>query len=520
MPRKAPPSWKAGRAATYVRMSTEFQQYSTENQAAVLEKYAKLHGLLIVKKFVDSGRSGVTIARRAGLRDLLLEVQSGNHDFDTILVYDVSRWGRFQDVDESAYYEYACKRAHVRIHYCAEPFSNDGTLYSTLIKTLKRSMAAEYSRELSTKVFAGQAHLIELGFHQGGHQGLGLRRQLVDSGGQRKQVLKVGERKSVQTDRVILIPGPKEEIETVREIFELFTVQLKTPGEIAKILNAREVCTTLGRAWTKDTVHHLLTNPKYIGSNVFNRISCKLGEGRKVNPAPMLIRRDGAFEAIVSEELFARAQEIARRRAEWKLADRYLLERLRALWTRAGKLSTTLIDNDKESPTTNTYRRHFGSLNQAYSLIGYQTPLNYTGETRGGVLKERRHNLCAEITSSLRANGVAVEELKTDRFLQVNGQFALSVYVAPSRPRVKGPYFWTLRLDNSIHLDLTIIARLKPGNHEVFDYLLIPDPDPGLKRLYLKERPGKLAAYCIDKLDDVLPGLFTRHPSWGKSVRR
>jgi hypothetical protein len=37
-------------------------------------------------------------------------VESGAASFDVILVYDVSRWGRFQDADESAYYEYLCKR--------------------------------------------------------------------------------------------------------------------------------------------------------------------------------------------------------------------------------------------------------------------------------------------------------------------------------------------------------------------------------------------------------------------------
>jgi hypothetical protein len=51
---------------------------------------------------------------------------------------------------------------------------------SSVLKTLKRSMAAEYSRELSVKVFSGQCRLIELGFRQGGPAGYGLRRQLID----------------------------------------------------------------------------------------------------------------------------------------------------------------------------------------------------------------------------------------------------------------------------------------------------------------------------------------------------
>jgi DNA invertase Pin-like site-specific DNA recombinase len=87
--------------------------------------------------------------------------------FSALLVYDVSRWGRFQDVDEGAYYEYVLKKAGIRVHYCAEQFENDGSMSSSVLRTLNRSMAAEYSRELSVKVFSGQCRLIKLGFRQG-----------------------------------------------------------------------------------------------------------------------------------------------------------------------------------------------------------------------------------------------------------------------------------------------------------------------------------------------------------------
>ena len=87
---------------------------------------------------------------------MIEDVQAKRADFTTILVYDVSRWGRFQDADESAYYEYICKRAGISVQYCAEQFENDGSPVSTIVKGVKRAMAGEYSRELSVKVFAGQ----------------------------------------------------------------------------------------------------------------------------------------------------------------------------------------------------------------------------------------------------------------------------------------------------------------------------------------------------------------------------
>ena len=203
------------RAAEYVRMSTDHQQYSTENQREVIRKYSESRGKAIVRTYTDAGKSGLRIDGRDALKQLIHDVESGEADFSDILVYDVSRWGRFQDADESAYYEYLCRRAKINVHYCAEQFENDGSPVSTIVKGVKRAMAGEYSRELSAKVFIGQCHLIELGFRQGGPPGFGLRRMLRDQSGQQKGSLARGEQKSIQTDRVILVPGPPEEVAAV-----------------------------------------------------------------------------------------------------------------------------------------------------------------------------------------------------------------------------------------------------------------------------------------------------------------
>src|SRR5487761_1977391 len=92
------------RAVEYVRMSTEHQQYSTENQADKIREYAARRGIEIVRTYTDVGKSGLRIDGRASLQQLIKDVESGTADFTIILVYDVSRWGRFQDADESAYY--------------------------------------------------------------------------------------------------------------------------------------------------------------------------------------------------------------------------------------------------------------------------------------------------------------------------------------------------------------------------------------------------------------------------------
>ena len=124
-----------------------------------------------------------------------------------------------------------------------------------------------------------------------------------------------GEQKSLQTDRVILVPGPEEEVEIVRRIYQQFVEDGRPRAEIADGLNAAGILTDLGRPWTRGTVHQVLTNEKYIGNNVYNRISFKLKKHRVINPPEMWVRADGAFEAVVEPTLFYTAQGIIRERS-------------------------------------------------------------------------------------------------------------------------------------------------------------------------------------------------------------
>jgi DNA invertase Pin-like site-specific DNA recombinase len=209
----------------------------------------------IVREYSDHGRSGLNIAGREGLNTLMADVEGKRTDFSALLVYDVSRWGRFQDVDESAYYEYVLKRAGIRVHYCAEQFENHGSMSSSVLKTLKRSMAAEYSRELSVKVFSGQCRLIELGFRQGGPAGYGLRRQLIDRDRNPKGLLVRGERKSLQTDRVIPVPGPELELETVRQIYELIETGTRVSNRKLKVNSHCKIVGRICRSSARAALH-------------------------------------------------------------------------------------------------------------------------------------------------------------------------------------------------------------------------------------------------------------------------
>ena len=67
----------SSRAAQYVRMSTEHQQYSPQNQSDTITKYAITHNMEIVTTYEDHGRSGLNLAGRDGLSQLLSDVEKG-----------------------------------------------------------------------------------------------------------------------------------------------------------------------------------------------------------------------------------------------------------------------------------------------------------------------------------------------------------------------------------------------------------------------------------------------------------
>lgn len=489
------------RAAEYVRMSTEHQQYSTENQADVIREYAARREMEIVRTFADAGKSGLRIDGRDALQELIRTVQAGEADFQAILVYDVSRWGRFQDADESAYYEYICRRAGIQVYYCAEQFENDGTPVATIVKGVKRAMAGEYSRELSAKVFKGQCRLIELGFRQGGMAGYGLRRMLVDASGTIKGELALGEQKSIQTDRVVLIPGPPEEREVVQRIYRLFLDLKLNERDIASDLNRAGVRNGRGGEWTRGLVHEVLTNEKYIGNNIFNRVSFKLKRVRVRNPPDMWVRCDAAFEPIVDPREFFTVQGILLARHR-RLSDDELLEKLRLLHEREGRLSGLLIHESEGMPSPAVYRHRFGSLVRAYELIGYTPGRDYAFIETNRKLRAMHPKLVEETIEMLRKLGATVARDAGTDLLTVNDEFSASLVLSRCRSTGSGEHEWLVRLDESLQPDITVVVRMDPTNEAALDYYLLPALDLRDFKLRFREDNGIfLDAYRFDTLE-------------------
>jgi DNA invertase Pin-like site-specific DNA recombinase len=353
------------RAAEYLRTSSRHQQYSLLHQSEVIRGYASENGFDIVRTYCDDNRSGLDLAHRPGLRALLHDVVSEQADYSVVLVFDVSRWGRFQNTDEGACYEFLCKRAGLQVHYCADLFLNDGSANSAILKALRRAMAGEYIRELSERVSRAQKKIARSGFKLGGTAGFGLRRVLVDEKGRVRRVLADGVRKSLMNDRVTYSLGPAEEVAAVRDMFRWFVEGGWSIRRIVEHLYSTGKTRPNGGRWDFQTVYKILTHPKYTGCIAFNRTSCRFRSKRVTNPKGQWVIQPGSFTPIVSSDLFQRAQMKFTERTA-RRTNEQLLAGLNALLQQKGRLSESLIDSCSELPRANTYRRRFGSLSEAY----------------------------------------------------------------------------------------------------------------------------------------------------------
>ena len=500
-------------AAMYLRMSTEHQRYSTENQAKVIRQYAEQNNFTIVRTYADEGKSGLTIKGRPEMQRMLADVENRRADYEVILIYDVTRWGRFQDSDESTYYEYLFKRAGVRLRFCAEKFQDDGSISSDILRLVSKVFAGDHSRVLSVKVHLGQTNLIEKGFRQGGAAGFGLRRQLVDDRGNPKLELKRLEHKSIQTDRVILIPGPEQEVEVVRGIYSDFVEQGLSEIQIAEKLNSRGVMTDLGRPWTRGTIHQVLINEKYIGNNVWNRTSCKLKTRHMRNKPSEWVRADGVFQPIVDKFMFDAAQTIIARRS-YRLSDEEMLEALRHLLKRQGYLSGLIIDETESCPSSSAYQSRFGSLLRTYQLVGYHPDRDYRYIDINRRLRQKHPEMIAGIITELRQIGATVSIDDRTQLLTLNDEITAALVLSRCHSTITSTNRWIIRFDTGLGADVTIAARMETGEQTVKDYYLLPAIGISESKLRLMENNGSgLDIYRFETLDalfDLAKRAFVR----------
>lgn len=442
-------------AVAYYRHSAQDRQKnSVEIQSDQVRLWAQQHGVEIIAEFADRGRSGLTAEGRPAFSDMMEWVRT-RQDFTQILVLDVSRWGRFQDIDLSAQYSAECKRHGKEVIYVNLGIENDGSPVYPLVVNFERWRSAQYSRELSDKVFKGCVKVVQQGYRAGGAAPYATHRIMVDEQNAPQKVLEHGERKSIQNWRVKLIPGEPQQVEVVGEIFHQFADRGLDERQIAGVLNNRGVISPGGCPWSPAGVRRILTNRTYAGDAVYNRTSAKLKTPRHRNPPGDWVIAPSAYQPVIPPEVFARVQErLSERRRH--VSEAQIWERLKLLHAQYGFLTQSLIAADADLPCFSTVARNCGGITGAL------------------------YRLYAEVQARARAAVEAkITELKGkveahQDFLVINDRF--TVLIQPAIPALgfESPS-WLFRPDHRPAVDVTLGVPLADQHGgEILGYLAMP----------------------------------------------
>jgi hypothetical protein len=229
--------------------------------------------------------------------------------------------------------------------------------------------------------------------------------------------LQHGERKNLKLERTVLAPGPRREVRIVQKIFDLFANRKCTRTEIAAKLNGQGVLGSRGKPWTMLTISNVLKNEAYLGHIVFNRRSQKLGERHVHNPSDMWIRRTKAFAPIVTPATFAKAQKVLQElEAGRTRTDEELLDLLKGLLRREGRLTMKGILMAKGIPNCSVYARRFGSLDEAYRRIGYRPATRYRFKEVQTKIVETIQSVAERIGADLERRGRRVSFMPELRY--------------------------------------------------------------------------------------------------------
>lgn len=300
------------KAIAYYRHSAEDKQ---ENSVPIQREHARVfaekHNIEIIHEEADEGKTGL-LADRPGFtrifQNWIFNTQAA--PFDYVLVYDVSRWGRFQDQDEAAYYEFLCKKQGKKVVYVSRGFpKEEQELISHLQTSIERYMAAEYSRQLSNKVFHGCVQVSREGYSAGGTPCYGMARLLLDVNKRPIRVLKKGEHKQIANERVTFVPRNDDTTTAVQEIYRLFVEKEKSILEIMHLLNKRNIPSANGGSWNREKILRILTNEVYTGARIYNKTWNRLRQGKRNNPRSDWVICPRAFPAVINKEQFKKAQE-------------------------------------------------------------------------------------------------------------------------------------------------------------------------------------------------------------------
>jgi len=324
------------KGAIYARYSSDNQrEESIDAQVYEIKEYAKNNGIAIVKIYTDEAKSATT-DNRPGFLDMIDGAKKGL--FEVLLIHKLDRFSRNRY--DSAIYKRELKLAGVKLISVTERL--DDSPESVILESVIEGMSEYYSMNLAREAMKGLKENARNCKHNGGIPPLGL---------------------DVDKSKHYIPSQNKNEIDAVRLIFQMF-YDGKGYGQIISECNLRGYTTKSGNPFSKNSLHDILRNEKYIGTYIYNRAISKNIMGKRNNHERKsdadIIKTENAFPAIIKKDLFWGVQnkmdKNKKQTARYKSRVVYLLSGL----VFCGECEAAMVGN------SGSYKTQEGSVRYSY----------------------------------------------------------------------------------------------------------------------------------------------------------
>ena len=257
----------------------------------------------------DDGISGRLLRKRLGYQKMLFDIKSGVISPDVILVDDIDRFGRVDDLKEirrDLYNKYGVLILDAK-SYFGDPNTPQGRMYNAM----EEARAVEEGKTKAHRVFRGKRDAISQGRWSGGKPPFGyqLETRQEDANGHSHSYS-------------IIVPDP----ETARTIVLLFRKADETgwgQDRLSKFLNNHEEVPEHHKPFHGSTVGSWLDNEIYIGKMVWPKVTTDIiSDCRVIEKIPVeeQLCIDDYCTPIVEHDVFDRVRRIRKARGQLRKA--------------------------------------------------------------------------------------------------------------------------------------------------------------------------------------------------------
>ena len=277
------------RVTYHCRVSTDsdVQLNSLGNQLDYYKNYIKDRPKwTFVEGYVEEGVSGVKASKRPSFMKMINDAKLGK--FDLIITKDVSRFAR--DLEDSIHYIRQLKENGVGIFFENQSL-NTFDPNAELTLNILFNIAQEESKKISTSVKFGYRKAISQGHVLGSSNITGYKKDNC---------------------KLVIV---EEEAKMIRRMFELYATGEFGFYKLTKKLSDEGYLNKKGNLYDKDSLKRMIQNPKYKGfyrARTYEVLDYRTKKRKKNKLEDQIIYKceDGSIPAIVSEELWDRANEI------------------------------------------------------------------------------------------------------------------------------------------------------------------------------------------------------------------